>query len=234
MNVGNNTASVAPETTDQRAERKYWFWLALHAVAVLPAFLGFSIVIAISQVLHMSEANGMILGFGVAALFLTIGTLTAWLQSHHWIGWLFRDVRSRALIGAERLARDDDQLMLEGIREVVFEWHHIDDLLRERDLSAMLLSIATGFVTIIVFLVAPWIVRWMVHLQIVSAVPTWAVATFMVLATLYSASGFVLSWSIFRSKCFSETDYNPTTVIQERVLALLTEVKALRRTGVIT
>jgi hypothetical protein len=234
MSKYTNTPSSVTEVTDRSAERRYWRWMAVHAFAAIPAFIALAPAVYALRAAGVSEPTALALGFVAVTLFLAVGALVAWLQTHHWLGWLFRDVRARALIGAERLARDDDELMLEGIREVVFEWHHIDDLLRERELAAVTLGLATGVVLILLVFLMPWITDGMVYFHILESVPSgWAMGAFVGLALLCSVSGIALSWSVHNSKCFSEGDYDPTIVIQERVSALLTEVKALRRTGVI-
>lgn len=235
MSSDNNNVPYVAKMVDRRAERKYWFWMAVHAVVAIPAFLALAPTVFALRASGVSEMVALALGFVAVTLFLVIGALAAWLQTHHWLGWLFRDVRSRALIGAERLARDDEDLMLEGIREVVFEWHHIDDLLRERDLAAVTLALVTGFVLVLLIFLTPWITDGMLYFHILENVsPVWAVGALVALAVLCSISGLILSWSVHHSKCFSEGDYDPTIVIQERVSALLAEVKVLRRTGVIS
>lgn len=228
-------AASANVLSDRKMEQRYWFWMALHALIAAPALAALGPTVLALKAAGIPDVAALVLGFMGISLVLAIGALIAWLQTHHWLGWLFRDIRSRALVGAERLARDDDELMLEGIREVVFEWRHIDDVLRERHWSAVILALATGFVLILLVLLSPWLTQGMLHLNVLPTVtPIWAVAAYGALAFLHSASGFALSWSVYRSKCFSEGEYDPTRVIQERVLALLTEVKALRRTGVFT
>lgn len=234
MNDSNSTAFSFEAKSDRRAEHKYWFWLAVHGLVALPAFLGFAPAVFALRAMGMPEMAALAASFVTLTLVLTIAPLIAWLQTHHWLGWLFRTIRSRVLVGAERLARDEDELMLDGIREVVFEWRHIDDILRERDRSAVFLGLVTGLVMVFLFFLAPLIVHWMLRVHgLESLNPSWVLGAFVILTLVYSLSGFALSWSVFHSKCFSEEDYDPTTVIQERVLTLLTEVKALRRTGVI-
>ncbi len=220
---------------DRHAERRYWAWMALHTFSALPIFAIIAPATFALRTMGHSEAAAISFSLIALGLVLATGLLVAWLQTHHWLGWLFRAVRSRALIGAERLGRDDDELMLEGVREVVFEWHHIDALLRERETSATILAIATTMITATLIVVAPWIVHGLAFPETIgNTIPIWTISALIILALLYGASGLALAWSVYHSKCFSEGDYDPTAAIQHRVLTLLTEVKTLRRSGVIT
>lgn len=219
---------------DQVQGTRYRRWMLVHIAALVlatPILIGLVTALAWAGT---SPVTAIILGFFLSGLLLTLLTLTSWLQSHHWLDSLFRRIRARANIGAERLARDDEKMVVEGVTDVVFEWRHFDILLRERDWVAILLAITmvAGFVLqLVVSSGLPALVT--NPLDMSPDLDFWITLAGIALSGLASLSGLCLARSVYNSECFRSNEFDPTDMIQARLLNLLEEVKMLRRSRVL-
>lgn len=211
------------QPSDLRFERAYRRWMLLHALTLPGSALVYALLVVSLQGLGQ-PVNTAIIGAAITgALVLAFTEGAVWLETHSGLDRLFRRINMRASIAAERLARDEDQYVIEGVKDVVFEWRHVEVIQRDRDWAGLslaaltLVSLAAGL-SLSALVIRFW---------------GWIYAAPLSLLTLASAAaGFALARSVMRYHCFTDRNFDPTHILQNRLLDLLSEVKALRRAGV--
>ena len=208
---------------DLRFERAYRRWMLVHALTLPAALVVYALLVVALLALGQEVRAAVLIAAGASALVLALSEGAVWLETHTGLDRLFRRVNMRASIAAERLARDEDQYVIEGVKDVVFEWRHVEVIQRDRDWAGLslaaltLVSLASGLV------LSALVIRFW----------GWSFAAPLSLLTLASAAiGFALARSVMRYRCFTDRNFDPTDILQNRLLDLLSEVKALRRAGV--
>lgn len=208
---------------DLRFERAYRRWMLMHALTLPVAMLAYALLVFALQALGQDVRTAVLGAAGAGALILALAEGAVWLETHTGLDRLFRRVNMRASIAAERLARDEDQYVIEGVKDVVFEWRHVEVIQRDRDWAGLSLAALTLISLAIGLVLSAAVIRFW----------GWSYAAPMSLLTLVStAVGFALARSVMRYHCFTDRNFDPTDILQTRLLDLLSEVKALRRAGV--
>ena len=101
-------------------------WMLLHALTLPGSALVYALLVVALHGLGQA-VNTAIIGAAITgALVLAFTEGAVWLETHSGLDRLFRRINMRASIAAERLARDEDQYVIEGVKDVVFEWRHVD------------------------------------------------------------------------------------------------------------
>lgn len=209
--------------SDLRFERAYRRWMLMHALTLPGAALVYALLTIALLALGQSAHAAILGAAGTGALGLALAEGAVWLETHTGLDRLFRRVNMRASIAAERLARDEDQYVIEGVKDVVFEWRHVEVIQRDRDWAGLSLAALT-LVSLALGLALS---------AVVMGLWGWSYAAPLSGLTLAStAAGFALARSVMRYHCFTERNFDPTEILQTRLLDLLSEVKALRRAGV--
>lgn len=226
-------ATTAIHDADRRFRNRYLRWMAIHAAQLWLVVLIFVIANTSMAGLELSATNTLVIANILTAFFVVSGSLIAWISVHNWLARLYNRIRSRTMIAAERLGRDDQELMLDGAREVIFEWRYIYDVMLLKLFAAAALAVVTVAGQAFAFMLTPTVASYVAGFY-----PTgdssqiWLVVALIVLTSAHSISGLFLAVSVYRSMCFSGDGFDPTDALQSRLGNLLAEVKDLRRLGV--
>lgn len=209
--------------SDAAYERAYRRWMLLHGLTLPGAISLYALGLTGLYLFDQTERMAVLGGAGLALAGLALMEGAIWLETHNWLSRLFRRVNMRASIAAERLARDDDQYVIEGVQEVVFEWRHVEVIQRDRDWAGLALAALSMVSLALGLILSALVIRYW----------GWVHASPLAVLTLASAAGgFALARSVMRYACFSKRNFDPTDILQSRLLELLSEVKDLRRAGI--
>lgn len=209
--------------SDTEFERTYRRWMLMHGLTLPVSGALYALVLVALYALGVEIRAAVLSAAGVGALGLALAEGAVWLETHNGLDRLFRRVNMRASIAAERLARDEDQYVIEGVQDVVFEWRHVEVIQRDRDWAGLSLAALNLFSLAAGLALSAGLIR----------VWGWVnIAPFCLLTLASAAAGFALARSVMRYHCFTDRNFDPTDILQTRLLDLLSEVKALRRAGV--
>jgi len=210
-------------SSDAAYERAYRRWMLVHGLTLPGAISVYALGLTLLYIFGQSPLTAVIGSMLLALAGLALMEGAIWLETHNWLGRLFRRVNMRASIAAERLARDDDHYVVEGVQDVVFEWRHVEVIQRDRDWAGLALAALSMVSLALGFVLSALVIRYW----------GWVHASPLAVLTLASAAGgFALARSVMRYACFSRRDFDPTDILQSRLIELLTEVKDLRRAGI--
>lgn len=209
--------------SDTEFERAYRRWMLMHGLTLPLAGALYALVLVTLYALGVETRMAVLSATCVGGLGLSLSEGAVWLETHNGLDRLFRRVNMRASIAAERLARDDDQYVIEGVQDVVFEWRHVEVIQRDRDWAGLSLAALNLFSLAAGLALSAGLIRFWGWVNI---------APFSLLTLASAAAGFALARSVMRYHCFTDRNFDPTDILQTRLLDLLSEVKALRRAGV--
>lgn len=217
---------------DRVYRNRYLRWTGLHLVQfwlIAPLFLALQTGLPYAG---LSPLDVTLTALSITALVMLGVTLITRLQVDHALGQYFRRLRSRTELAMERMGRDDRELMTDGVKEVIFEWRYISEVLRTKDWAGISLVTGTalslaGALTGLAFSLE--LIGWLAAPEVEELLP--AGLAFLLLA--HGLSGIALGVKVFRSRCFTDRGFDPSVAVAARMDDLLAEVKDLRRAGIV-
>ncbi len=169
-----------------------------------------------------------------AGLFGAGGVVITWILIHDTLDLKFRQIRSRAKIGAERINVDDTERAASGVQDVIYEWYHIRETLRSKDITAIIFSFSMLLSGVVLAALAVTYCFAAPVLWAVEPPTAYAIGGLVALIGVgFGVAGALLGQSVRGARCYVTDAVDPSEAIQARMRALLAEVKELRRHGVI-
>ncbi len=230
--------AVAVDPLVVSADRSFWrkfnTLLGVQAVMVWATLALCAGAVALLQGMTVNTTAALWIAAAVTFLFFFGAVAIAWIVTHEVVNHQFRSVRNRAELGAEQINTELSDKVAMGVRNLIYEWTHTRELVRDRDRAMGVFFLVIAAQTGVILAGATGLIPPLNALIASASVNGYVAAGFAVtIAGAHAIAGAALTLSMISTRCTIDPAFAPADAIARRMLGLLGEVKELRGRGVL-